>query len=91
MVYDRGKSNFQTIKHESVLGPLLFLIYINDFLRSCNVFNFLMYVDDTTLYCKGSISLDNELDYIADWLACNKLSLNIIKPNLLLFIVSVKI
>ena len=36
-----------------VLGPLLFLVYIklNDFPRSSNIFNFLMYVDDITLYC----------------------------------------
>ena len=41
-----------------------------------------MYADDTTLYCnlndieEGRISLDNELNYITDWLACNNLSLN---------------
>ena len=35
----------------SVLGPLLFLIYINDFPLMSNVFNMLMYADETTLYC----------------------------------------
>ena len=34
----------------SILGPLLFLIYINDFPSASSYFNFIMYADDTTLY-----------------------------------------
>ena len=32
-----------------VLGPLLFIIYINDFAKASQKFNFIMYADDTTL------------------------------------------
>ena len=32
----------------SILGPLLFSIYINDFPQFSNIFNFIMYADDTT-------------------------------------------
>ena len=33
----------------SILGPLLFLIYIHDFSLSSKRFHFIMYADDTTL------------------------------------------
>ena len=34
----------------SILGPLLFLIYINDFVRASDLFYFICYADDTTLF-----------------------------------------
>ena len=35
----------------SILGPLLFILYRNDFICSSDRFDFLMYADDTTLFC----------------------------------------
>ena len=94
VVYDKGKSDYADIKtgvpQGSVLGPLLFLVYINDFPTASKLFKFLMYADDTTLCCSLSNTLHNdtinkELHEISTWLACNKLSLNIDKTKLIIF------
>ena len=75
----------------SVLGPLLFLIYINDIVNSSKLFNFTLFADDTSLYysCKNSKNLENiingELAKISDWLSANRLSLNVTKSKLLYF------
>ena len=75
----------------SVLGPLLFLIYINDIVNSSKLFNFTLFADDTSLYysCKNTTYLENiincELGNISNWLSANRLSLNVAKSKLLYF------
>ena len=78
-----------------VLGPLLFLIYINDLPLMSSVFNMLMYADHTTLYCHISqnigeevIHVNAELMKLWDWLGANKLSLNIAKAKYIVFYTS---
>ena len=75
----------------SVLGPLLFLIYINDIINSSEIFKFILFADDTSLYysCKNVKTIENivnlELNKISEWLSANRLSLNVGKSKLLYF------
>ena len=75
----------------SVLGPLLFLIYVNDFHRSSPILNFHLFADDSNLFYadKSLVNLEStmniQLSLIQDWLCSNKLSLNIDKSNFVIF------
>ena len=86
-----ARSNLQDIDcgvpQGSCLGPLLFLIYINDLplaLHKCNV---TMYADDTSIsYASKNIeelntTLSKDLDSLNKWLQGNKLSLNVVKTQ----------
>ena len=79
----------------SVLGPLLFLIYINDLPLVSHIFDMLMYADDTTLYYNinqtiTAETINRELIKISQWLGANKLSLNVAKTKFMIFHASKK-
>ena len=80
------------IPQGSVLGPLLFLIYINDLSHSLNSLNCQHYADDTVLYIAHNphdVNVENtinkDLDNIAEWCVRNKLSLNAKKTKAMTF------
>ena len=75
----------------SVLGPLLFLIYINDHPNISNVFQFFILADDTNIYLQSDspeqleYDVNNELKKLHSWLIVNRLSLNLDKTNFVIF------
>jgi len=76
----------------SILGPLLFLLYINDIHLSSKFFNFVLFADDTNIFFSGSnlkfvfSTVNTELTNLNDWFKANKLSVNIDKTKYILFI-----
>ena len=74
----------------SVLGPLLFLLLINDLPNAVDFFT-LLYADDTTFQLSSkhlsdlSIKVNKELEKAANWFSSNKLTLNISKTKFMLF------
>ena len=75
----------------SILGPVLFLIYVNDIVNCSSILKFVLFADDTNLYHSDSCwhrlvaTLNSELCELSNWLKSNKLSLNIKKCNYILF------
>ena len=90
VVYGDISSSTQPISYGvpqgSILGPLLFLLYINDISNALNV-NILSFADDTTIYL-SDVNIKNlykmansELKLLKNWLNANKLALNIEKTK----------
>lgn len=87
-------STLRTVKYGvpqgSVLGPLLFLIYINDFPKAIG-YPVVLFADDSTVVYTGNNSKDienninNNLVDIINWLTLNNLILNIDKSNIMTF------
>ena len=75
----------------TILGPLLFILYVNDLLRDMPEGSILSYADDTVIvssedtWSMAQDKINQLLDQVADWLALNKLSLNIQKTLFITF------
>ena len=80
----------------SILGPLLFLLYVNDMKAAVNC-ELLLYADDSALLVSGKdvvnieSLLSEELSNVGNWLVDNKLSLHLGKTESILFASKVKL
>ena len=75
----------------SILGPKLFILYINDICNVSKIVMFILFADDTNVFYSDHdinnvcTTMSNELDKLYAWFTVNKLSLNISKTNYILF------
>ena len=75
----------------SILGPLLFLIYVNDIINTSTLFRFILYAEDTNILFshKNENTLYNivntEMIYVCDWFKANKLKMNADKTKYMIF------
>ena len=75
----------------SILGPLLFLIYINDIANVSNLLHLILFADDTNIFLSDScfsnlIATANcELEFLSKWFLVNRLSINLTKSNFIVF------
>ena len=83
------KINNKTLKcgvpQGSILGPLLFLLYMNDLQFASDLLDPVMFADDTNLFYSNKdmnaafVKVNNELQKLNEWFISNKLLLNVKK------------
>jgi hypothetical protein len=75
----------------SVLGPKLFILYINDICQVSKLLYMVLFADDTNVFCSGDDldtlqkNINEELYKLKLWFDWNKLSLNVSKTKFMFF------
>ena len=87
---DRGKVECG-VPQGSVLGPLFFLLYVNDMVRACRGLDLVLFADDTNIFAEGRDPaelfgrVNRELGELSRWFRCNRLTLNLKKTEYVYF------
>ena len=75
----------------SVLGPLFFLLYVNDMVRACQGLDLVLFADDTNIFAEGKDPaelfgrVNRGLGELSRWFRCNRLTLNLKKTEYVYF------
>ena len=75
----------------SILGPLMFIIYINDIPNICEMAKFILYADDANIIISGRnlAEIEKEFDHLSkkleNWVNINGLKINLKKTNFMIF------
>ena len=95
VVVDNQASSMQSIKcgvpQGSVIGPVLFLLFVNYLCKVSNFCKFVLFADDTNIFCSNynvevlEYTLNRKLAKHFLWFSINKLSLNLGNTNYMLF------
>ena len=96
VAYDNGKVTELLdvtcgVPQGSILGPLLFLIYVNDLYKASNELTPIMFADDTNIFISDKnipklfLKMKGELEKLSVWFKANKLSINVKKTKYSIF------
>ena len=95
VLLDNTKSNLLDVicgvPQGSILGPKLFILYINDIVQVSDLLKLIIFADDTNAFYSGenirnvANTVSSELNKLKIWFGVNKLSLNVSKTNYMVF------